>query len=302
MVDRFHEGELEVQRLAGEAERAAQTGRALGARIPSVARRFLEAQSAFAVAWQAPDGDLWCTYRVAATGFAESIEDGAGLTLDLFPDRAPPLQSPPLAVQAGDRLGLLFIDLASRHRLRVNGRVRSIAGAGLVLGVVEAFPNCPKYIQAREQLTESPVADAGGQESGSGSPADLARWLERTDTAFVATGHPDRQLDCSHRGGKPGFIGLDGTLLSIPDYPGNSMFATLGNLCVDPRAGLCLVDFEAGRLLHLTGEARLELRRDADVASTGGTGRWWTFTPHRWATGHLPGRGWRLLARSPYNP
>jgi uncharacterized protein len=302
MAGRFHEGELEVQRLAGEAERAAQTGRALGTRIPSVARRFLEAQSTFAVAWQAPDGDLWCAFRVAAAGFAESIEEGAGLKLELFPDRAPPLQSPPLAVQAGDRLGLLFIDLAARHRLRVNGRVRSFAGSGLVLDVAEAFPNCLKYIQAREQLVEPVAADGGDREAGSGSPADLARWLERADTAFVATGHPGGHLDCSHRGGKPGFIGLEGSDLSIPDYPGNSMFATLGNLAVDPRAGLCLVDFEEGRLLHLTGEVRLELRRQADLAATGGTGRWWTFTPRRWVAGTLPGGGWRLLARSPYSP
>ena len=303
MSDRFHEGELRVQHMAGEADRAALTGRALGTRIPSVARRCLEAQSTLAVAWQAPDGAVWCTFRVSAEGFAIPGNDGASLSLELFPDQSPALNTAPLAVREGDRLGLLFIDLASRHRLRVNGTVRSMTGSGLVLDVAEAFPNCPKYIQSRERVDDARTADETVAVSGDGSPEDLGLWLARTDTVFVASTHPDGQLDCSHRGGSPGFIRLDAGVLHIPDYPGNSMFGTLGNLIVDPRAGLCLVDFEGGRLLHLSGEAHLDFGSHVDQRATGGTGRSWRFAPRRWVRGPLPGGGtWRLVARSPHNP
>ena len=301
--ERFHEGELRVQAMAGEADRAALTGRALGTRIPSVARRFLEAQSTLAVAWQAPDGDVWCSFRVAAEGFAVPGEDGASLTLELFPDRSPALNSGPLAVREGDRLGLLFIDLASRHRLRVNGRVRRMSGSAVVMDVAEAFPNCPKYIQARDPVNGRSPENPAEARGGDGSPEDLGRWLEKTDTVFVASSHPNGQLDCSHRGGRPGFMQLDAGVLQIPDYPGNSMFNTLGNLTVDPRAGLCLVDFDGGRLLHLSGEARIDFGAHVDSASTGGTGRRWSFTPRRWVSSAFQGgAGWRLVAYSPHNP
>ena len=61
-------------------------------------------------------------------------------------------------------------------------------------------------------------------------------------------------IDISHRGGKAGFIRvLDDKTLSLPDYPGNRFFNTLGNLLEDPTAGLLLIDFETGHILQLTG-------------------------------------------------
>ena len=58
------------------------------------------------------------------------------------------------------------------------------------------------------------------------------------DTFFVASAHAERGVDASHRGGLPGFVRVLGDrTLEIPDYPGNSMFNTLGNPAADPRAG-----------------------------------------------------------------
>lgn len=56
----------------------------------------------------------------------------------------------------------------------------------------------------------------------------------------------------SHRGGKPGFVRVeaDGTL-TMPDFVGNYFFNTLGNLVVNPRAGLLCIDFDNGDLLYL---------------------------------------------------
>jgi uncharacterized protein len=63
----------------------------------------------------------------------------------------------------------------------------------------------------------------------------------------------------SHRGGKPGFVRVtqaDGrTVLTSPDFFGNFHFATLGNLTLEPRAGILFVDFASGDLLSLTGDA-----------------------------------------------
>ena len=78
------------------------------------------------------------------------------------------------------------------------------------------------------------------------------------DTFFIATWHPGGGADASHRGGRPGFVRvLDDRTLEFPDYPGNNMFNTLGNLVGHPRAGLLFVDFERGDLLQLTGRAKI---------------------------------------------
>jgi hypothetical protein len=82
--------------------------------------------------------------------------------------------------------------------------------------------------------------------------------IEEADTFFIATAHPERGADASHRGGPPGVVEVaaDGASLRVPDYSGNSMFQTLGNLEIDPHAGLLFLDWEGGTSLQLTGRAR----------------------------------------------
>jgi ferredoxin-NADP reductase len=114
------------------------------------------------------------------------------------------------------------------------------------------------------------------------------------DTFFVASyfdredGH--RQVDVSHRGGKPGFVRLadDGTL-TIPDFAGNLFFNTLGNILVNGRAGLVFADFDTGDVLQLAGDAEV-LLDSRETAAFQGAERLWRFTPRRIAyrAGALP--------------
>ena len=88
--------------------------------------------------------------------------------------------------------------------------------------------------------------------------------IARADTLFIAshfTGHAgeaNQGVDVSHRGGKPGFaLVAHQTLLLIPDYPGNCMFNTLGNIEAEPKCGLLFMDFDSGDTLQLSGEAEI---------------------------------------------
>ncbi len=89
-------------------------------------------------------------------------------------------------------------------------------------------------------------------------------WIGNADTLFIASFHPEGGADASHRGGFPGFVRVIGDdQLVFPDYPGNAMFNTLGNLAEYPRAGLLFVDFTTGDVLQITARAHVE--SDFDV-------------------------------------
>jgi len=85
------------------------------------------------------------------------------------------------------------------------------------------------------------------------------------DTFLVAS-RGDGGVDISHRGGRPGFVGIDGDTLTIPDFRGNHYFNTLGNLLLEPRAALLFVDWTDGTLLHLQGEVEILWDQDGGFA------------------------------------
>jgi predicted pyridoxine 5'-phosphate oxidase superfamily flavin-nucleotide-binding protein len=164
----------------------------------------------------------------------------------------------------------------------MNGRVREVNDAGFVVDVVQSFGNCPKYIHVREhQRLARPRAITSQAETAALSPEAWAL-IEGADTFFIATTsgqHTEgwsQGTDVSHRGGEPGFVQLldteKGTRLLVPDYSGNGFFNTLGNLALDPRAGLLFVDFEHGHLLQLAARGRL-IWNDAETAVASGADR-----------------------------
>jgi predicted pyridoxine 5'-phosphate oxidase superfamily flavin-nucleotide-binding protein len=249
----YHEGELEVQRRAGVAANAERIGRIVRREIPAVARAFAAAQRFVILGAADPEGRVWATLLQGEPGFLSAP------TEDLLRIDAHPRPTDPLAGSLAGQVdvGLLIIDLAARHRMRVNGRPRPDGERGLEVTTREVYSNCQKYIRQRSvklpDPREKPVAVRGRELT----PAQAAR-LSATDTLFLASRHPVAGADVSHRGGAPGFVQVPtpGRVL-IPDYSGNMMFNTLGNLAADPQAGVLLVDFEGGDTLQLTGRAAI---------------------------------------------
>lgn len=75
---------------------------------------------------------------------------------------------------------------------------------------------------------------------------------------FIATADAHGHPDCSYKGGLPGFVRvLDERTLAFPDYDGNGMYRSLGNVLVNPSVGLLFLDFEAPKRLRVNGEAQL---------------------------------------------
>ncbi|MEO8380908.1 MAG: pyridoxamine 5'-phosphate oxidase family protein [Acidobacteriota bacterium] len=77
---------------------------------------------------------------------------------------------------------------------------------------------------------------------------------------FLATANEEGWPECSYKGGLPGFVRVtDECSLAFPDYDGNGMFRSLGNVSVNPRVGLLFVNFEKPSRLRLNGLASVHL-------------------------------------------
>ena len=138
--------------------------------------------------------------------------------------------------------------------MRLNGQAWS-TGDGVSIELEQVYSNCPKYIATRHVVGVS--APAPVRHTGESLDAAATDLLARADTAFVATRGPDGGADTSHRGGNPGFLRVvDSHTIVWPDYAGNSMFNTLGNIAVDPATGLTVVDPVTGTTLYLSGSRR----------------------------------------------
>ena len=176
----------------------------------------------------------------------------------------------------------------------------------LKLHVEEAYPNCPKYIQRRHVSTplnvHSSKPHTGAEQGNVLGPAQHTI-ITQADTFFVASAHPERGVDASHRGGNPGFVTIvDDHTLRIPDYLGNSMFNTLGNFTANPRAGVIFLDFESGRTLQLSGRPEILYDVKDLPDETGGTQRYWLLHIDRWLEVTQAPVGWEFLDASPHNP
>jgi hypothetical protein len=301
----FHSGELEAQRLAGESVIAERNSAVISDSIIAGALPFLRQQQMVVLGTESEDGALWASPLFGAPGFVSPL-DPRSVRFDRT--RMRPTQTDAFwrNLRAGVRAGMLAIDLATRRRLRVNGAFISIGDEKFILEVKEAYPNCPKYIQRRTLRWDE---DSQGENSAAGPAGttltlDAAQVLETADTLFISSGHVDRGVDVSHRGGNPGFIQrLDARAFRVPDYTGNSLFNTFGNLLVNSRAGVTVMDFSKGRMLLMTGQAIPEWNQPDEQDVTGGTGRFWTFTVDHWRMVALPGTArWEYLDASPFNP
>lgn len=83
-------------------------------------------------------------------------------------------------------------------------------------------------------------------------------FIEGASMFFLATADAAGQPDCSYKGGLPGFVRVtDAQTLVFPDYDGNGMFRSLGNMLVNPKVGLLFIDFEAGDRMRVNGSAEV---------------------------------------------
>ncbi|MFJ4158016.1 pyridoxamine 5'-phosphate oxidase family protein [Pseudomonas sp. NPDC089752] len=270
----WHAGEKRLQEQVGVAQRMEAFGqKVIRDYMPDQHREFYR-QLPFLVAGAVDaDGKPWATLLEGAEGFVSS-PDPQQLLIDT-PLTSEDPATPGLA--AGGAIGLLGIELHTRRRNRINGLIGGVTGNQLQVNVEHAFGNCPQYIQLRAYTRVDEPAQ--GRQDSLTLSAEAMAMISNADTFFVASyiDHEDghRSVDVSHRGGRPGFVKVEGNRLTIPDYAGNLHFNTLGNLLENPQAGLLFVDFSNGNVLQLTGRAEVILDSPL-IKAFEGAERLWT--------------------------
>jgi predicted pyridoxine 5'-phosphate oxidase superfamily flavin-nucleotide-binding protein len=99
---------------------------------------------------------------------------------------------------------------------------------------------------------------------------DDRAYIESVYLFFLATADAEGKPDCSFKGGPRGFVRVTGpNEIAFPDYDGNGMFKSLGNIDPNPNVGLLFIDFEKPRRLRVNGTAKVN-RNDPLLALTTG--------------------------------
>lgn len=271
----WHAGEIEMQARIGVSERMELLGRrVIRDHMPDQHRSFYEQLPFMVYGAVDADGKPWASLLEGEPGFVHSPEP------QLLHFSSRPTVDDPAQLSDGSAIGLLGIELHTRRRNRINGHIGAMSENGFDVTVDQSYGNCPQYIQLR-QFRSVPLTDPATRPAQHFNALDDAAkvMIAEADTFFVAS-YVDvegvRSVDVSHRGGQSGFVHVEGDRLTIPDFAGNLFFNTLGNLLVNPRAGLLFIDFISGDLLQLSGRTEITLE-GPEVEAFQGAERIWTF-------------------------
>jgi len=260
----FHAGELLVQKRSHVESMAASIQHMVRTEIRADIPELCRSQSTVILSSSDQSGRVWANVLYGPAGFLHVVSPLEIRVSASVAEELPLYQS---VTVKGSSVGLIVFDLRVRRRYRINGVVGEMYSAkkpSFSVRVKQAYGNCPKYIQKREvRYTDSfnlvsPLIDQFSSLSD-----DHVAMLSRADTSFVGTIHRERGMDISHRGGNPGFVRVRSpTEVYWPDYDGNNLFQTMGNIVNDPRTGLTVLDFDSGAMLLLSGRAEVVMTED----------------------------------------
>lgn len=300
----WHEGERRLQESVGVSQQMEEFGRKVVRDYMPEQHRLFYSQLPYLVLGAVDDqGNPWATLIEGPPGFAHS-PDPRVLQLDRLPAKGDPVKA---ALQQGAAVGILGIDLKTRRRNRMNGHIHTATSGGVAVSVEHAFGNCPQYIQLRsvDPVSLGHASSSAVVERFTELDEAARATISNADTFFVASyldadGDPSkRSVDVSHRGGNPGFVRIEGNVLTIPDFAGNLHFNTLGNFLLNPRAGLVFIDFASGDVLQVAGRTEIILE-GPEIAAFQGAERLWTLTVEHVVRRHaVLALRWKFEALSP---
>ena len=282
--DIFQEGQIALQQITKETEIAHGRLRSVQPNVHQKFVGFIEGQIFAIPSSEDQEGNLWISLLVGKRGFIKvpSLQE---ITIDLsqmLSNRSDIFFD---NIASKSTVGVLFHEAIRRSRYRAWGQANLVDDL-LSIKIKMGYPSCPKHIQKEViELASDIEALSPTRETGSDLGQSEKNWITSAHTFFIGTQSKKGDMEASHRGGDPGFVEfLDNDILRVPDYYGNSIYSTLGNIYVNPKVALLFVDFEKGETLQITGTAELQFDQNSeeDFYKSGETGRFWTFKTKSW--------------------
>lgn len=314
----FHPGELAVQRRAGTRGVADELSAGFSDVLPANGRinplfsglRFINVAS-ISGNLQTNDHFIWVSPFFGKNFIFYPSPEHLHIGLEGIPNHDVFFENMANAQQ--NPVGLLALDLPARRRWRTNGTINFLpphhTSPHVDVTIRESFPNCPKYIQTRDVMSSTtdlpPLSSNPAIEKDHNLNDHDKALIHASDTFFVGTYYKGAGVDCNHRGGLPGFVRvLSDNELYWPDYRGNGLFQSFGNLHMNDRAGLAFIDFPSGHVLQLSGSARVEWDVDPSLKIESAATRVVRFKVEavRRSLGPVTNYRWGKVAFSPYNP
>ncbi|HEY4200864.1 MAG TPA: pyridoxamine 5'-phosphate oxidase family protein [Devosiaceae bacterium] len=258
----WHEGERAIQLSAGVLDQMAPMASMIHAEFRERHRSYFAQLPYVVIGAVDPLGDAWATMLTGEPGFLHCPDFS---TLQVHAPIAP-TDPCSLGWVDGSAVGLLGIDLHVRRRVRVNGTLKRLGPDVCDIKVAQSYGNCGQFIRQRHlSFVRDPEAPGSNEARTLSSLDAVSRMMiENADTLFLAS-YVDgddgrRQVDVSHKGGWTGFVHVDlQGRLTIPDFPGNNYFNTLGNVFINPRCGILFSDFLTGDVLQISGDGEVLL-------------------------------------------
>ncbi|EPE25655.1 Riboflavin synthase [Glarea lozoyensis ATCC 20868] len=271
----WHDGEKEMRRLLHVPDHDNPTSPML----TTYAASTLQRSPLLALGTLDSKGMPWTTLWGGEPGFSRAIAQqiiGIRATIDRLNDPVAEIlfdgKSDGEVVQAegnGKMVSGLGINLETRSRVKLFGRMvagslqsteEGIGDVQLVVKIEQSLANCPKYLNIKSLVRSLPHPRLVSSELPLSKEA--LDTIAEADLFFISSSNHASDMDTNHRGGPIGFVRVlendsKGVSIVYPEYSGNRLYQTLGNLKTTPQAGLAFPNFETGDILYVTGETEI---------------------------------------------
>ncbi|WP_165763901.1 pyridoxamine 5'-phosphate oxidase family protein [Halalkalibacter urbisdiaboli] len=243
-----------MQSILGVSKSANLVGRVIQPFIKESFQFFMESQPMAVIGSTDTEGYLWSSLVCGDRGFIRVIDDRT-IRIHIKEQENDLLFS---NLKSNLNVGIIVIEFSTRIRIRINGVANILDDETIEVKTEQVYGNCPKYIQSR-QIKLNNVDDLTTLTLyGRNLNNNQRTWIEWADTFFISSSNSLGKTDVSHRGGQAGFVNvLNEMTLLFPDYVGNMMFNTLGNIFDNSKTGLLFIDFQEGHTLQLTGDSKI---------------------------------------------
>jgi ferredoxin-NADP reductase/predicted pyridoxine 5'-phosphate oxidase superfamily flavin-nucleotide-binding protein len=277
------------------------------------------------------DSRPWTTLWGGSPGFSEPLGGGFIGTRTLVDATHDPVvqalvgdavDGEMMQPKDGKMLAGLAIDLMTRKRVKIAGKM--VAGTAkevdveldgendksdlptkqtqiqLVTKIEQSLGNCPKYLN--QYQLQPALVKAEQLAEGAALTAEAKALITHADMFFMTTS-TSQDMDVNHRGGPPGFVRIiSATEIAYPEYSGNRLYQSLGNLQLNPKIGITFPHYETGDVLYITGTTEILVGADANKLLRGSNlAVKIHINSNRYVSRGLPFRGVRYTP-SPYNP